>query len=68
MNAVRALPLLKRPGIAESIDWAQGAAVLAARGDPWPVALRRSLGLLVKGEEDIALVESHAERILGGGD
>ncbi len=68
VNAVRALPLLKRPGIAESIDWAQGAAVLAAGGDPWPVALRRSLGLLVKDEEDLALVESNSKRVFGGGD
>ena len=68
VNEIRALPLLKRPGIAESIDWAQGAAVLAARGDPWPVALRRSLGLLVKDEEDLAVVEGQAERLLGARD
>ncbi len=67
VNAVRSLPLLKRPGIAESIDWAQGAAVLADAGDPWPVALRRSLGLLVKDEEDLAVVEANAERVLGDG-
>ena len=68
VNAIRALPLLKRPGIAESIDWAQGAAVLAAAGDPWPVALRRALGLLVKDEEDLARVESHAQEVFGAVD
>ena len=67
VNTIRSLPLLKRPGIAESIDWAQGAAVLAAGGDPWPVALRRALGLLVKDEEDLARVESHAEEVFGAG-
>ena len=68
VNAIRSLPLLKRPGIAESIDWAQGAAVLAAGGDPWPVALRRALGLLVKDEEDLARVESHAQEVFGARD
>jgi MoxR-like ATPase len=67
VNTIRSLPLLKRPGIAESIDWAQGAAVLAAGGDPWPVALRRALGLLVKDEEDLARVESHAGEVFGAG-
>ena len=50
---VRAQKLLKRPGIAETIDWAQGAAVLAEEGAPWPEALRRSLGLLLKEQEDV---------------
>ena len=68
VNAIRSLPLLKQPGIAESIDWAQGAAVLAAGGDPWPVALRRALGLLVKDEEDLARVESHAQEVFGARD
>jgi len=29
------------------------------------VALRRALGLLVKDEDDLALVERHAEEVLG---
>src|SRR5665811_124502 len=56
VNAIRSLPLLKRPGIAEAIDWAHGATVLATDGDPWPVALRRALGLLVKDEDDLSLI------------
>ena len=53
ITRVRAQKLLKRPGIAETIDWAQGAAVLAEEGAPWPEALRRSLGLLLKEQEDV---------------
>jgi MoxR-like ATPase len=53
ITRVRAAKLLKRPGIAETIDWAQGASVLAAEGSPWPEALRRSLGLLLKEQEDV---------------
>jgi MoxR-like ATPase len=54
--AVRTLPLGKRPGISETIDWAAGAAALEARGVAWPDALKRALGLLVKDEEDLATV------------
>ena len=57
VSAVRRLPLVKRPGIAESIDWARAALVLERDGTTWPVAMRRSLGLLVKDQEDFATIE-----------
>ena len=53
---VRRLPLIKRPGISESIDWARAAEVLHRDGAGWPEALRRSLGLLVKDQEDFAAI------------
>jgi MoxR-like ATPase len=62
----REMPLLKKPGIAESVDWARGAYSLQQRGVAWPVALRRSLGLLLKDQEDLARVEREAERLLTG--
>jgi MoxR-like ATPase len=64
VSGVRKLDLLKRPGIAESVEWARGAAVLAAGGDPWPVALRRALGLLIKDEEDQAVVHAHLDELI----
>src|SRR5919108_804892 len=54
--AIRRLPLIKRPGIAESIDWAQAAEGLHRDGAPWPDALKRSLGLIVKDQEDLDTV------------
>jgi MoxR-like ATPase len=54
---VRRLPLIKRPGISESIDWARAAEVLHRDGADWPEALRRSLGLLVKDQEDFAAIQ-----------
>ncbi|MPZ80376.1 MAG: AAA domain-containing protein [Actinophytocola sp.] len=65
VSGTRELQLLKRPGIAESVEWARGAVALADTGDPWPVALRRALGLLVKDEEDMALVHRHIEELIG---
>lgn len=64
VSGVRRLDLLKRPGIAESVEWARGAVALAANGEPWPVALRRALGLLIKDEEDMALVGAHLDELI----
>lgn len=64
VSGVRRLDLLKRPGIAESVEWARGAVALVGNGDPWPVALRRALGLLVKDEEDMALVHAHLDELI----
>jgi MoxR-like ATPase len=64
--AVRRLPLTKRPGISESIDWALGAMALEARGAAWPEALKRSLGLLVKDADDLeAVVRAELLEALG---
>jgi MoxR-like ATPase len=63
IKGVRGLRLLKRPGIAETIDWAQGAATLVQEGRPWPEALRGSLGLLLKEQEDVEAVRARAEAL-----
>ena len=60
---MRALELIKPPGIAETIEWAQAAKLLADEGAEWPTALRRSLGLLVKEQEDTETVLAHAEAL-----
>ena len=66
IKRVRAETLLKRPGIAETIDWAQGAHTLVQEGSPWPEALLRSLGLLLKEQEDFEHVTRRPE-LLGAG-
>ncbi|MDQ7904865.1 MoxR family ATPase [Phytohabitans sp. ZYX-F-186] len=65
VQRIRELPLLKRPGIAESVDWARGAAALVDGANGWPRALRRALGLLIKDEEDTRILERHAEEVFG---
>ncbi|GLZ09290.1 ATPase [Actinomadura sp. NBRC 104412] len=65
VHRIRGLALLKRPGIAESIAWARGAQVLVREGSTWLEAARRSVGLLVKHEEDLALVGRHAAEVFG---
>src|SRR3954454_3409306 len=63
VSQVRRLRLIKPPGIAETIEWGQAAKVLSDEGSAWPVALRRSLGLLLKEQEDTEAVLAHAEAL-----
>lgn len=55
VGRVRQLPLTRRPGISESIEWARSAMALERTGEAWPVALRRSLGMLVKDLDDLTV-------------
>lgn len=66
VSAIRRTRLVKPPGLSESIEWARGARVLEADGEPWPVALRESLGLLLKERDDVAHVVAQAREIFEG--
>ncbi|MDV3126159.1 MoxR family ATPase [Mycobacterium sp. 21AC1] len=65
VNVIRGLRPMKRPGIAESIAWARGSQILSRDGSDWLEAMQRSLGLLVKHEEDLALINDHAGEVFG---
>jgi MoxR-like ATPase len=56
VTRVRALPLIKKPGTAESIEWGRAAVALVRGGSDWPEAFRQSLGLLVKDQEDFETI------------
>lgn len=64
VNGIRRLALLKKPGIAESIEWAKAGSVLVEGGNDWPTALRRALGLLVKDQNDLETVLAEGEPLL----
>ncbi|MCS6780825.1 MAG: MoxR family ATPase [Geminicoccaceae bacterium] len=61
---LRQEPLVKPPGIAEAVEWAQAVDLLIAGGVPWPEAFRRSLGVVVKDEEDLPHVRGRLDAIL----
>ncbi|UYM06579.1 AAA family ATPase [Solicola gregarius] len=63
VNTIRGLAPLKPPGIAESVAWAQGARTLADEGWEWADAMRAAIGLAVKHEEDLALVDGHDSQV-----
>ncbi len=61
---LRREPLVKPPGIAEAVEWAQAVDLLIAGGTPWPEAFRRSLGVVIKDEDDLPHVRARLDSIL----
>lgn len=64
VNALRAEPLAKAPGIAESVEWAEAATLLHAQGNPWPAAFRRAIGVALKDQDDLSYMEPRLDEIL----
>jgi MoxR-like ATPase len=61
---LREMDVAKRPGVAETIDWSQALAFLGAtRLEPEQAAA--TLGALLKDHEDLELVRSRLDRVLG---
>jgi MoxR-like ATPase len=61
---LRREPLAKRPGIAEAVEWAEAATLLNEQGAQWPEAFRRSLGVVLKDEDDFVHVAPKLDAIL----
>jgi MoxR-like ATPase len=64
VQAIRARPLAKPPGIAEAVEWANAATVLEKGGSPWPEAFRRAIGVLIKDEEDLSYLKPELPKIV----
>ena len=54
VGRLRREPLTKPPGVAEAVDWAEAATLLHRTGAAWPEAFKRSIGVALKDEEDLA--------------
>jgi MoxR-like ATPase len=61
---LRRMDVAKRPGVAETIDWANALHFLDSPGLDDPTA-RATLGTVVKDHEDQELVRAHLEEVLG---
>lgn len=64
VGRLRREPLAKRPGIAETVEWAEAASLLNEQGVQWPEAFRRSLGVVLKDEDDFVHVAPKLDAIL----
>lgn len=64
VSRLRREPLAKRPGIAETVEWAEAATLLNEQGTQWPEAFRRSLGVVLKDEDDFVHVAPKLDAIL----
>lgn len=67
VNGLRRLPLAKAPGISEAVDWARAAQILEGGSGDWPAALRRSIGQVLKDQEDLELAKDRLDDLLKAG-
>src|ERR1700728_2821378 len=64
VGRLRREPLAKHPGIAEAVEWAEAATLLNQQGARWPDAFRRSLGVVLKDEDDLVHIAPKIDAIL----
>lgn len=66
VGLMRAEPLAKPPGVAETVEWAEAATLLNLQGAAWPDAFRRSIGVAIKDHDDLEYLAPHLETLLPG--
>ncbi|MEM9013068.1 MAG: MoxR family ATPase [Pseudomonadota bacterium] len=64
VGALRAEPLAKPPGVAETVEWAEAATLLNAQGAAWPVAFQRAIGVALKDQDDLAYMAPRLDALL----
>ena len=65
-GGLRAEPLNKPPGVAETIEWAEAATLLHDMGEEWPRAFLRAIGVVLKDEDDLVFLEPRIEQLISG--
>ena len=66
VGKLREQPLIKPPGVAETVEWSEAATLLNSQGAPWPEAFRRAIGVALKDHDDLAYVQPQLDSILQG--
>jgi MoxR-like ATPase len=64
VGKLRCEPLSKAPGVAEAVDWAEAATLLNKGGARWPDAFKRSIGVALKDEEDLAFIAGRLDALI----
>src|ERR1700759_634585 len=64
VGKLRREPLSKSPGISEAVDWAEAATLLHRGGARWPDAFKRSIGVALKDEEDLAFISGRLDALI----
>ena len=63
---LRAEPLAKPPGVAETVEWAEAATILNEQGVPWPRAFARAIGVVLKDQDDLTYVAPRVDALIMG--
>ncbi len=66
VGELRQMPLIKPPGVAETVEWSQAATLMHEQGQPWPEAFRRAIGVAVKDHDDMDYIAPRLGDVLRG--
>ena len=66
VNRLREQPLVKPPGVAETVEWSEAATLLNAQGATWPDAFKRSIGVALKDHDDLEYTRHQLDDLLAG--
>ena len=66
VGRLRAEPLAKPPGVAETVEWAEAATLLQAQGAEWPDAFKRAIGVALKDQDDLNFVHDRLDQLVTG--
>lgn len=64
VGRLRAEPLAKPPGVAETVEWAEAATLLHSQGNPWPEAFRQAIGVALKDHDDLSYMEPRLDGVI----
>lgn len=64
VTQLRAEPLAKPPGVAETVEWAEAATLLHSQGNPWPQAFRKAIGVALKDHDDLTYMQPRLDALL----
>lgn len=64
VSQLRAEPLAKPPGVAETVEWAEAATLLHSQGNPWPQAFRKAIGVALKDHDDLSYMQPRLDGVL----
>ncbi len=65
VGRLRLEPLSKPPGVAETVEWADAATQLNDLGNRWPDSFRRSIGVVLKDQDDLSFLDNRLDEIIG---
>ena len=66
VGLLRAEPLAKPPGVAETVEWAEAATLLNKQGARWPEAFKKSIGVALKDHDDLTYISDRLSTVLPG--
>lgn len=66
VGKLREQPLVKPPGVAETIEWSEAATLLNTQGVAWPEAFRRAIGVALKDHDDLEYAAPLLDDVLQG--